>query len=178
MLCKARHYINKDDLINLYYAIFSSHLIYGCQIWGQKLNSFNKRISKLQDRALRIITFSDFHAECNPLYADLNIIKLADQVTLQNCLFVHDTLKKVSPICFDDYFTLTKTIHSLNTKNSNLGCLFVTSNNTVTYGLHSITSKCISDWNKITKKFNLDLLTIKRYKLKYNIKLFFNQCYG
>ena len=41
MLCKARHYITNDDLKTLYYAIFSSHLIYGCQIWGQTTNVFN-----------------------------------------------------------------------------------------------------------------------------------------
>ena len=32
MLCKARHYITNDDLKTLYFAIFSSHLIYGFQI--------------------------------------------------------------------------------------------------------------------------------------------------
>jgi hypothetical protein len=35
MLCKARHYINNEDLKILYYAIFSSHLIYACQIWAR-----------------------------------------------------------------------------------------------------------------------------------------------
>ena len=32
ILCKARHFINKEDLKILYCAFFSSHLIYGCQI--------------------------------------------------------------------------------------------------------------------------------------------------
>ena len=178
MLCKARHYISKDDLKILYYAIFSSHLMYGCQIWGQTINSFNQKIMKLQNRALRIITFSDFQADSNPLYANLNILKLADQVILQNCLFVHDALNKVSPICFFDYFSLTKTIHSLNTKNAKLGCLFVTNSGTVTYGLNSITSKCISNWNDITKKFNYDLLTVKRFQLKKYIKVHFTQSYA
>ena len=178
MLCKARHYISKDDLKNLYYAIFSSHLMYGCQIWGQTINSFNQKITKLQNRALRIITFSDFQADSNPLYANLNILKLADQIKLQNCIFVYDALTKVSPICFHDYFTLTKAIHSLNTKNANLGCLFVTRSDTVTYGLNSITSKCISIWNVMTKKINVDLLTFKRYQLKIYIKINFTQCYN
>jgi hypothetical protein len=31
MLCKARHYIDLENLKTLYYAIFSPHLIYGCQ---------------------------------------------------------------------------------------------------------------------------------------------------
>ena len=68
MLCKARHYITTNDLKTLYFAIFSSHLIYGCQIWGQCTNVFNKKVFKLQNRALRIISFSDFRADSNPLY--------------------------------------------------------------------------------------------------------------
>ena len=47
MLRKARHYINFDDLKNLYYAIFSSHLSYGCQIWGQQINTFNQKVFKV-----------------------------------------------------------------------------------------------------------------------------------
>ena len=65
---------------------------------------FNQKVVKLQNRALRIITFSDFRADSNPLYADLNILKVADHITLQNCLFVHDALNKVSPICFPIIF--------------------------------------------------------------------------
>ena len=177
MLCKARHYITNDDLKTLYYAIFSSHLIYGCQIWGQTTNVFNQKIFKLQNRALRIISFSDFSADCNPLYASLNIIKLEDQIILQNCLFVHDALSNVSPICFQEYFKHTREIHSANTKSARLGCLFVTHSGTVRYGLNSITNKCISNWNDITKKFNIDLFTLKRYRLKYNLKLYFGQSY-
>jgi hypothetical protein len=178
MLCKARHYISKEDLKILYFAIFSSHLIYGCQIWGQTVNIFNKKVVKLQNRALRIITFSDFHADSNPLYGNLGVLKLTDQIFLQNCLFVHDALSCVSPICFQKYFILTKNIHSLNTKNAKLGCLFVKNSGTVTYGLNSITNKCISNWNEITKQFNCDLLTKKRHKLKYDIKLNFTQSYS
>ena len=60
MLCKARHYISSDELKTLYYAIFSSHLIYGCQIWGQVTNTFNQKIFKPQNKALRIIILFRF----------------------------------------------------------------------------------------------------------------------
>ena len=79
MLCKARHYINFDGLKNFYYVIFSSHLSYGCQIWGQHINTFNQKVF-LQNRAIRIISFSDFDATSNPLYANLKILKLKDQI--------------------------------------------------------------------------------------------------
>ena len=178
MLCKARHYINLDDLKTLYYAIFSSHLMYGCQIWGQYINTFNQKAFKLQNRALRIISFADFRADSNPLYANLKIIKLSDQITMQNCLFVHDALKKVSPVCFHDYFKQTHTIHSIITKNSSLGCLYVTKSNSVRYGLNSITRTCISNWNGLTQKLNSDLTSLSRYKLKFDIKSHFLQSYS
>ena len=178
MLCKARHYINLDDLKTLYYAIFSSHLIYGCQIWGQHINTFNKKAFKLQNRALRIISFADFGAEINPLYTNLKIIKLSHQIEMQNCLFVHDALKKVSPVCFHEYFKQTHQIHSIITKSSSLGCLYVTKTNTVRYGLNSITRTCISDWNRISEKLNTDLTSLSRLKLKYDIKSHFLQSYS
>ena len=156
MLCKARLFINKDDLKNLYYAICFLLLLlliwYTVVRFGIKnLTRSTKKVVKLQNRALHIITFSDFRADSNPLYADLNILKLADHITLQNCLFVHDALNRISPICFHEYFSLTKTIHSLNTKKSDLGCIFVTSSGTVTYGLNYITSKCIFSLNLTAK---------------------------
>jgi hypothetical protein len=177
MLCKARHYLDLENLKTLYYAIFSSHLIYGCQIWGQSLSTFNQKVFKLQNRALRILTFSDFRADSGPLYASLKILKLADQIALHNCLFVHDSLNKLSPNCFQVYFKHTRDIHSLNTRSSKLGCLHVATYSTVRYGLCSITKTCISDWNTMTKKFNLDLLSLSRNKLKRNLILYFTQSY-
>ena len=178
MLCKARHYIKQNDLLTLYYAIFSSHLIYGCQIWGQNIDSFNKKVFNLQNRALHIISFADFRARSNPLYINFKILKLSHQIFLQNCLFVHDTLKKVSPLCFHNYFSQAKHIHSLATKSANLGCLHVLPSNTVRYGLNSVISKCISDWNDTTKLLRVDLTSLSREKLKFCIKSRFIQSYS
>ena len=178
MLCKARHYINAEDLKILYYAIFSSHLIYGCQIWGQYTNTFNQMVFKLQNRALRIISFANFGADENPLFHNLNIIKLSDQITIQNCLFVHDTLKKLSPVCFHDYFLPTQDIHPFSTKSSSLGCLYVTKCNTIKYGLNSITRLCISQWNSFTEKFKCDLTSLSRLKLKHALKAYFIHTYS
>ena len=34
ILSKARHFLDMSNLKSLYYAIFSSHLTYGCQLWA------------------------------------------------------------------------------------------------------------------------------------------------
>ena len=52
---------------------------------------------------MRIISFSNYNADSNPLYASHKILKLSDQIALQNCLFVHDSLKGMLPICFNEY---------------------------------------------------------------------------
>ena len=73
MLSKARHYVPQEELHSLYYAILSSHLVYGCQVWGQNSNSVIDKVFRLQNRALRIMSFSDFHAYALPLYRANNM---------------------------------------------------------------------------------------------------------
>ena len=54
MLSKARHYV-PEEIKSLYHALFSSHLNYGSQIWGQTNNIHQNKIFLLQKAALRII---------------------------------------------------------------------------------------------------------------------------
>ena len=172
MLCKARHYIPSDELRTLYYAIFSSHLIYGSQIWGQVTNSFNLKIFKLQNRALRIISFSDFRSDSLPIYRNLKILKLRDLIILQNVLFTHDALKNAAPSCFNEYFSHSRDTHSQNTRNSTLGFLALSHCGTIRYGIYSIINKCITNWNAISKSFQVDLLTLSRQVLKFKLSKF------
>ena len=177
MLCKARHYVPGEELLSIYYAIFSSHLVYGSQIWGQNINIFTEKVFKLQNRAMRILSFADFHANENPLYKMLNVLKLKDLIALQNCLFVHDFLNKKLPICFNTYFQQVSEIHPMNTKSSELGCLYVPFFATSKYGLNSITRKCIDIWNFFTKTFNCNLNKLTRPMLKLKISSYFIESY-
>ena len=94
MLSKIWHYVPFTELRSIYYAIFSSHMAYGCQIWGQSITTDTEKVFKLQNRALRIIDFAVYRADVNPIYASKSILKLEDNIKMQNCLFVYDFLKK------------------------------------------------------------------------------------
>ena len=170
MLTKVRHFVPYNELTSIYHAIFSSHMIYGSQVWGQNIDTHTEKVFKLQNRAIRTISFSDFHADPNPVYKNLKILKLEDLVTLQNVLFVHDYLKKTLPDCFDTYFKKINEVHNIGTVNSELGCLFTPFLSTTRYGLNSITRKCIDSWNKFTKLFELDLVKLSRPVLKKKIQ--------
>ena len=177
MLSKARHYIPQEELRSLYYAIFSSHLVYGCQVWGQNSNTFTDKVFRLQNRSMRIISFSDFHAEALPLYKANNILTLKDFISLQNCLFVHDFLNNKLPSCFQNYFKAVDVVHGKGTKSQQLGCLFVPHFSTKKYGLASITRKCINSWNNFSRIFNCSLKTMSRFVLKSKITKYFIDSY-
>ena len=61
MLSKIRHFVSNHILRNIYFGIFSSIIMYGAQIWGQNHNIHVKWIIKLQEKAIRIINFAEYH---------------------------------------------------------------------------------------------------------------------
>ena len=103
MLSKVRHYVPTTELRSIYHAIFSSHMKYGCQIWGQN-SVITQSLGKLQDSAMRIINFSNFRDSVDPLYRKENILKLNDEVNLQNCLLLYDFVNGHLPSCFNNRF--------------------------------------------------------------------------
>ena len=150
MLAKIRHYAQAHDLKNIYYAIFSSHMMYGSQSWSMKLNSVTDKISKLQKKAIRIITFSDFRDHTDPLFSQLEILKFTDNVTLLNCTFVYDYLNGALPKSFNGIFDKVSDVHRRNTSNSRTGKLVTTSYVSVSYGKKTIYRNCITSWNYLT----------------------------
>ena len=91
------------------------------------------RFLKFKKNALRIISIAGFNAHTTPLFKSLKILKVYDQITLLNCLFVHDYLNVKLPKSFDNTFTKLSDIPALvgsnnnvvSTINSDLGCLLL-----------------------------------------------------
>ena len=40
MIAKSRHFVNFTEIKSIYHCIFSSLMLYGCQIWGQTDNKY------------------------------------------------------------------------------------------------------------------------------------------
>ena len=58
MLSKLRRNANFYILKTAYHSLFESHLQYGTQLWDQKNNETTTTFQKLQNHALRKITFN------------------------------------------------------------------------------------------------------------------------
>ena len=158
MLSKVRHFVSEDGLRNIYFSIFSSLMTYASQIWGQFANKNVIRIQNIQNRALRIINFSDFDAPSTPLYYKSNIMKFSDHVRLQNFLHVHRDLKENSlPPSLRNTFNVMNDNHRYpNTRLTSNFKLVLPKVRTTNYGINSITYRSVCDWNLLT---NLDTST-------------------
>ena len=155
MLAKARHYVPNLELKNIYHAIFSSHTLYGSQVWTPKLLSVSDKISRLQKTAMRIMTFSEFRAHSEPLFKKLEILKFTDNIAVNNCLFVYDYFNKKLPISFTNTFIRTNDLYKYSTRQATAGKLYIPRYKTTTFGLKCIYKRCINSWNKFTTEINL-----------------------
>ena len=67
ILSKLRHNVPIEACLQVYYAIFYSHLVYGCNVWGLTTEENFKKIEILQKKCVRIMSFSDFNSHTNQL---------------------------------------------------------------------------------------------------------------
>ena len=176
MLCKIRHFVKYETLCMIYYGIFSSILMYGSQIWGQH-NRVVTKIQILQNKALRIINFSPSRSSATPLFKKCEILKLNDNINLQNFLFAHDSLNNNLPSSLSGQLSFVYSIN--NTRNEMFLQLDRLRSNTILYGSNSIKSKSVDVWNFINKQFYLDKLHEKsRLYCKRFVKKFLIDRYG
>ena len=170
MIAKTRHFLPNDSkaLLSIYHSIFASHMVYGCQVWGQSDSKFVKKIQVLQNNALRLITFADsFRDHISHLYKNLNILKFRDYVSLQNLLFIHDYFNSKLPACFTGYFTLLTDVHDHITRNAGHGHLLVPTVASERFGRKSFKIQSILLWNNFAEKFPTeDFTNISRHKFK------------
>ena len=178
MLAKARHFVPDLELKNIYHAIFSSHILYGSQVWTPKLISVTEKITRLQKAAMRIMTFSEFKAHSEPLFKQLEILKFRDSIAVNNCLFVHDYFNNDLPLSFSNIFKITYDMYEYSTRQATTGKLYIPQYKTTTFGLKCIYKRCIDSWNKLSTEINtlnnhrtreikdINLLTFSRTVLK------------
>ena len=154
LLAKLRYHVRTELLRTVYFAIFDSVLRYAVQIWGQHRNQAIKEIEKLQEKAIRIMSFKGRNDPTNPLFKTLEIMKLKDILLYNNCIFAHNQIHEHLPENFKDFFQTAANQHNYNTRGTTNKTIIKTTINSTTYGLNSIKNRAASDWNQISKNLN------------------------
>ena len=140
-------------------------MIYGSQIWGQEHSNEFKNIEKFQEKAIKI-KFLPNDALVMKTMNELKILKLKDIITLQNILFVKNSLTNEGMTSFDKIFQQSTTTRYQNTRSASSFQLRKHDFKTEKYGRFSIINKCLSDWNQLQKHLKTNFKDIKRSELK------------
>ena len=68
ILLKARTYLSRKCLLDLYHAFADPYLIYCVELWGHSTDSILRPLFLVQKKIVRIITFSVFLAHTRPIF--------------------------------------------------------------------------------------------------------------
>ena len=114
---------------------------------------------------MKIIKFLPNDAPVTKTMKELKILKLKDFITLQNILFVKDSLTNNGMTSFNKIFQQSTTTHYQNTRSASNFQLRKHDFKTEKYGQFSIINKCLSDWNQLQKHQILKTLNVVNSKL-------------
>ena len=73
-----------------------------------------------------------------PIFKSLELLRLSDVFQHKLLTFVFETVNRISPSHFDDFFLLNSSVHKHNTRQASIGDLFLARKNTLQYGLNYI----------------------------------------
>ena len=105
------------------------------------------------------MTFSDPRSHSEPLLKSLRLLKFFDVIHLEILSFVYQWYHKLNPSCFVNYFSPVSSIHSYNTRQSQVDNLFVKSVHTTQYGIGSLSYTDPKLWNSTSLSINVKKLS-------------------
>ena len=124
-LKRLRPFISEETAIFLVYrALIEVHFDYCSPVWDVVSNELTEKLQKLQNRAVRVITRSDYYSSASELRNRFGWDNLYTRRVKQKAKLMFKTLKKETSEYLQDPFTLFSTDYlNSETKKTNLPCL-------------------------------------------------------
>lgn len=111
VLLKLRYHVNKNIPLKLNYSLIYPFLIYGLLFWGNTYSTIHSSLIMLQKRAIPTITLSTADEHSEPLFKELEMLKLPYVVTLDNALFIYRYHNNLLQSSFENFFQAVSSRH-------------------------------------------------------------------
>ena len=108
------------------------------------------------------------------------IIKIADKVKIENCLFINKYTNNKLPSIFTNWFTFSSMSHNYQTSFASKGNLQIPSVQTTSYGKNAFVYTVIRTWNDIQKELKgvmlntLSLAKLKSLPIEFYLNMYKN----
>ena len=159
---KARPFLNKSVLSNLYHTFIYPYLIYCVEVWGSAKKVHLTPVMFLQKKIVRTITFSDRLSHTEPLFLNLEILPIDKLIQNRIGLFMYKMFHGLHPIGISAMYSQNCDVHSHATRKKNN--LHVAIGHSDLYA-KSFYCTSIIIWNNIMNKINIALSFPKFKKL-------------
>ena len=112
------------------------------------------------------MNYAPFNAHTTPLFKNCNILKFADIINVESCVFINN--------CFNnENFKLVSTMYPYNTRSARNGLLLVPSYNSVRFGRKSIIHSTTVTWNYLQELTEYIFLSLTPRSFKILLVKFF-----
>ena len=118
-----RPYISKRTALQIYQALILPHFDYWSSVWGDCNLTLSDRLQKLQNRAARAITRSNYDTSATFLLNLLNWDDLTTRRQKLKAILMFKTINGLTPAYLQNSFRTRSTQYNLRNVEANLSCL-------------------------------------------------------
>ena len=170
IIYKARRYLSKESLVNLYHSYVYPYLIYCIESWGNASNCHLEPLFILQKRIIRIITFSNYDVSSTLIFRDLNVLPLRKLVQNRIGMIMYKYANGLLPSAMNELYISNSEIHNHNTRQKHL--LHTNKGNIEVYN-KSFTNISPRVWNALQIKINVNV-SISHFKTASKLYLLYH----
>ena len=120
IMYKARRYLDKKSLVNLYHSFVYPYLIYCIEVWGNASQCHLQQLYLVQKKIIRIITFSDYNMSTTLLFKALNILPIDKLVYNRIGIMMFKYENGLLPGVMNDLYITNSDLHSHDTRQKHL----------------------------------------------------------
>ena len=164
IIARLKYFLPSSALINLYFALIHSHLLYGLPVRASTCKTYLTKIRVLQNKAISIIFEIPHKERVSPYYYKLQKLKLDDLYQFELVKIMHQYTHNKLTIRFCNYFTYSCNSYSYSTRYPSKDHLLFP-RFTTTRTQKSIKYKGAKLWNSLPE--TLRHLSYRRFKSTY-----------
>ena len=160
IICRAKKYFSITALIQLYNAFIYPYLIYCVEVWGNALSIHLTPLLKIQNKILRIITYTHHHVNNDQLYYNTGILPFKILVKQRIGLLMHKMANGNVTKPLQNLYQCNKNVHHHFTRQTN-HLHSMRGNNEFIYRTFVFQSVFI--WNTVIQNININV-SYERFK--------------
>ena len=80
---KLSYYLPNSAMLQLYYFLVHPNLLYGVAVWGNTFPTYLAELTRLQKKAIRPMTSSDWNVSVAPLFHETNVLPFPELIKFE-----------------------------------------------------------------------------------------------